>query len=342
MRTSHSQAGFSLLELMVAVAIMGVVTAQLFVVMGNQKKVYSSNERAVDTQETARMTLDLISFDTRMGGYMIPTWAAVSSVDGGTDNPDRYCVSSMFADPGVTNDPNNPMEQVKQRWEGARVNPAGIAGSSVTVNKLNLNPDEDNVNDFATGSGVIIASKTETYCARIKQITPDPVPGGTNNTITFYSSDATSYLTNINGGEMQAVPANVYELNKDTLELSRNGMLLASQIEDFQVEFWVDGSGIPNNQDDGDSEFPVNDLEHPDPPAGGLMAQNDRVRRVRVTVLAVAPLEDQANSATGHLSYGRPKIANREASTVVDRLRRRAFSASIMPRNVIGVSDPEI
>ena len=98
--TGHSQAGFSLIELMVAVVVMGVVTAQLFVVMGNQKKIYSSNERAVDTQETARMTLDLISFDTRMGGYMVPTWTAVSSVDGGTDKPDRFCVSSMFADPG--------------------------------------------------------------------------------------------------------------------------------------------------------------------------------------------------------------------------------------------------
>ena len=209
------------------------------------------------------------------------------------------------------------MATVKNRWEGARVNAGGIAGSSVNVNKLNLDPDQDNIDDFATGSGIIVASKTETYCARIKQITPDPVPGGTNNTITFYSSDATTYLTSTAGGYLQAVPANVYELDKDTLELSRNGMLLASQIEDFQTEFWVDGSGVPNNMDDGDAEFPVNDLEHPDPPGGGLMAQNDRIRRVRVTVLAVAPLEDQQNSATGHLSYGRPKIANRDAATVV-------------------------
>jgi prepilin-type N-terminal cleavage/methylation domain-containing protein len=340
--TGHSQAGFSLIELMVAVVVMGVVTAQLFIVMGNQKKVYSSNERAVDTQETARMTLDLISFDTRMGGYMVPTWTAVSSVDGGTDKPDRFCVSSMFADPGITGDPNNKMATVRERYQGAHVNAVGIAGSSVNVDTLNLNPLVDNVNDFATGSGIIVASKTETYCARIKQITPDPVPGGTNNTITFYSSDATTYLTTTAGGYLQAVPANVYELDKDTLELSRNGMLLASQIEDFQTEFWVDGSGVANNQDDGDAEFPVNDLEHPDPPGGGLVAQNDRIRRVRVTVLAVAPLEDQQNSATGHLSYGRPKIANRDAATVADRLRRRSFSASIMPRNVIGVIDPEI
>jgi hypothetical protein len=113
-------------------------------------------------------------------------------------------------------------------------------------------------------------------------------------------------------------------------------MLLASQIEDFQVEFWVDGAGGgAKNIDDGDTEFPINDLNTPDPPNGGITAQNDRIRRVRITVLAVAPMEDQANSAAGHLSFGRPKIANRVAATTSDRLRRRAFSASIMPRNVI-------
>ena len=120
-QNSHSQSGFSLIELMIAIAVMGVVTSQIFIVMGNQKKVYSSNERAVDTQETARMTLDLVSFDTRVGGYMIPAWTAVSSVDGGTADPDRYCASSVFADPGQIGDvPPNPMEQQDPALQGRR------------------------------------------------------------------------------------------------------------------------------------------------------------------------------------------------------------------------------
>lgn len=330
MRTSHSQAGFSLLELMVAVAVMGVVTAQLFVVMGNQKKVYSSNERAVDAQETARMTLDLISFDTRMGGYMVPTWLAVSSVDGGAKDPDRFCVSSMFADPGVTGT-GNPMEALTTRWEGAKIAAGGLSANSVQVASLNLNPNQDAVDDFATGGGIIIASKDQTYCARIASITP-----GAPATITFATSDATTYITNITD-YTQAVPANVYEVNANN-ELLRNNMVLAQGIEDLEAEFWVDGSA--NNLDDGDTEFPVNTLNNPDPPGGGLMARNDRIRRVRISVLAVSQFEDQANSATGNLSYARPKVANRDAGDVPDRFRRRAFSVSIMPRNVIGVQDP--
>ncbi len=335
---THSQAGFSLLELMIAVAIMGVVTAQIFIVMGNQKKVYSSNERAVDTQETARMTLDLVSFDARVGGYMVPSWTAVSSVDGGADKPDRFCVSSVFADPGVWgSDPPNPMEQIIQRFDGAAV--SEIQGDHVKVASLDLNPPIDGTlgtDDFTIGDGVIVASRTETFCARISNVVKN---GPGDNDIFFETNDATAYLTGLAGGELQAVPANVYEL-KDPMQLQRNGMLLASQIEDFQVEFWVDAAGGFNNIDDGDTEFPVNNLKNPDPPGGGLAAANDHIRRVRVTVLAVAPLEDQANSASGHLLYGRPKIANRDAGNVQDRLRRRAFSASIMPRNTL-VADPE-
>jgi len=338
MRTSHSQAGFSLLELMVAVAVMGVVTAQLFIVMGNQKKVYSSNERAVDAQETARMTLDLISFDTRMGGYMIPTWLAVSSVDGGTKDPDRFCVSSMFADPGATGS-GNPIEALTTRWEGAKLAGGGLSSNSVQVASLNLNPLQDNQDDFATGGGVIIASRAQTYCARIQGITP-----GAPATIQFATNDATTYITAITP-ETQVVPANVYEVDANN-QLLRNNMVLAQGIEDLQAEFWVDGTndpatGKPNNLDDGDVEFPVNTLNNPDPPGGGLVARNDRIRRVRITVLAVSQFEDQADSATGNLSYGRPKVANRDPGDVFDRFRRRAFSVSIMPRNVIGIEDPE-
>jgi prepilin-type N-terminal cleavage/methylation domain-containing protein len=338
---SHSQSGFSLLELMIAIAVMGVVTSQIFIVMGNQKKVYSSNERAVDTQETARMTLDLVSFDTRVGGYMIPAWAAVSSVDGGVDDPDRYCASSVFADPGQIGDvPPNPMEVQIQRFKGAVV--GAFSANSVTVDSLDLNPPIDGTPgtvDFTIGEGVIVASPRETYCARISNVDP------ATNTITFETSDAMSHLTTTTGpgmdgvvtpGILRAVPANIYQLNKDTRELTRNGMLLASDIEDFQVEFWVDNAN-PNDLDDGNTEFPVNNLKNPDPPAGGITAENDRIRRVRVTVLAVSPVEDQANAASGNLLFGRPKVANRNAGTTADRFRRRMFSASIMPRNMIGV-----
>lgn len=317
---ARSSAGFSLIEVMIAVAVMGIVTAQLFLVFANQKKVFTSNDRALDVQETSRLTLDLISFDTRMAGFMVPSYAAVSSVDGGTDHADRLCVSTPpSGGAGVA------VWNKMSRWPGASA--TAIGAGSVTVASLDL--DGDATVDFAQNGGVIVATPTKTYCARIAQLI--------GNQIVFANpDDATAYVGTTAAG-LTVVPANVYELDEapDKLELRRNSLLLASQIEDFQVEFWLDSSGAkPNGIEDGDTEFPVNDLVNPDPPSAGIPANNAAIRRVRVSVTARTIREDAANSATGHLTYGRPALANRNPDPAPDNFRRRSFTASIVPRNL--------
>jgi len=330
---AHSSAGFSLIELMVAVAVMGIVTAQLFVVFANQKKVFTSNDRALDAQESARLTLDLISFDTRMAGFMVPKYTAVSSVDGGAANADRYCASA----PGSAGSGGTVPTKIS-RFQGATlVN--NITATSVTVNTADLDMDGDGLADFVVNSGVIVASETRTYCARIASLNPN----GATTDIVFATNaaageDATFYLGGTTpSSDMRAVPANVYEIDTQALQLRRNNLLLASQIEDFEVEFWLDTAGSPNGVEDGPNEFPVNDLNNPDPPAtgpGSIPAANDEVRRVRISVTARTTLEDQESSATGNLQWGRPALANHAAGAVVDRFRRRTFSASILPRNI--------
>jgi len=302
----HSSAGFSLVELMISVAVFGLVTAQLMVVFSNQKRVYSSNERALDVQEQARLTLDLISFDTRMGGFMVPRWTAVSSVDGGDNDADRFCVSdaSYFDFSGAP-----AVDFLAPSAAGA-----------------------------GNGGGIIIASPTETFCARITRIA--------GNNIYFEDhqvdddvqhGDATAYITAGVSPNLRAVPAQVYEVDKDKLELHRNGLLLANSIEDMQVEYWLDNAGVPNGVQDADTEFPVNTLNDPDPPGGAIPADMSMIRRVRVSVLARTEREEGANSAHGKLSGGEPALANRLASAVPDQFRRRSFSASILPRNLVAV-----
>ena len=104
--------------------------------------------------------------------------------------------------------------------------------------------------------------------------------------------DATAYITAGVGPDLRAVPAQVYEVDQDALELHRNGLLLASQIEDMQVEYWLDNAGTPNGVQDADDEFPVNTLNDPDPPGGAIPADMSQVRRVRVSVLARTQREE--------------------------------------------------
>jgi prepilin-type N-terminal cleavage/methylation domain-containing protein len=315
--------GFSLIEMMVVVAIMGIITAQLFVVFANQKRVFMSSERTLDIQESSRLTLDLVSFDARMAGFMVPKWTAVSSLDGGTDHADRLCVSSSSFVP--MNSPS--LEAKTSRFAGATV--TSVSSNGVTVDNTDI--DGDGALDFQPGAGAIVATATRTFCA--------VVAARTANSITFSSpEDAAGAL----GGatpDMRAVPANVYQLDENLLELRRNGLLLASQIEDFEVEYWLDNSGLPNGNEDGDAEFPVNNLAAPDPPGGTIPADNTQVRRVRVSVTA-RTLRDEGNtSAAGHLSYSRPALANRDADATPDTFRRRSFSASILPRNLVTIGD---
>lgn len=329
-RTPRPAHGFSLIELLVAIAVMGIITAQLFVVFSNQKKVYASNERALDVQEQARLTLDLIAFDTRMAGFMVPRWTAVSSIDGGNAEPDRFCVSdaSYFN----FNDAPSPLDTRTRPFDGAAV--TNLVGDHISVDTLDIDGDGDD--DFLAptagdnGGGIIIASPTQTFCARITGIQ--------GNDIYFEDTPAaTAYVAM--GAQLRAVPAHVYELNENTLELRRNGLLLASSIEDFEIEYWLDNAGAPNGVQDGDTEFPINNLVVPDPPSGAIPANNAQIRRVRVSVLARTDREEDDTTAHGMLAGNRPALANRDAGAVADRFRRRSFSASILPRNLVAVGD---
>ena len=88
-----STAGFTLTELMVALALTGIIASQLFLVLKLQHQSYSSNERALDVQGAARLVVDLLSSDVRMAGFMVPERVAIASGDGGAAAPDRLCVS---------------------------------------------------------------------------------------------------------------------------------------------------------------------------------------------------------------------------------------------------------
>ena len=78
MRDLYRQDGFTLLELLIAVSILVIVTSQLFMVFSSQKRTFSANQRVLDVQEDARLVLDLIAFDARQAGYMVPRIVGVS------------------------------------------------------------------------------------------------------------------------------------------------------------------------------------------------------------------------------------------------------------------------
>ena len=66
------QNGFSLVELMVVMVMMGVFTMAIFSLYQNTQRTASTQDIEVDLQQNLRIALDQMAQDIRMAGFMIP------------------------------------------------------------------------------------------------------------------------------------------------------------------------------------------------------------------------------------------------------------------------------
>lgn len=64
-----SKAGFTLMELMIAIALSGMVMAALLTSFLSQHQVYHAQEQVVEMQQNARVAMDMLGQDIRSAGY---------------------------------------------------------------------------------------------------------------------------------------------------------------------------------------------------------------------------------------------------------------------------------
>jgi prepilin-type N-terminal cleavage/methylation domain-containing protein len=331
------RAGFSLIELLTVVAIMGLVAVYMGKVLTVNEKTYSSTDQLSQAQQNLRAIDDLLERDLRHAGLMVPDAVAVCGVDS-INGPDILYVSDALAI-DVQNDFST--------YGGAGIETgdnASSTGSTVlTLDELIIEPsppnrpayDTDgngtNDSDFQVGGGMIIASTTNPTAG---------VACGTIESVNLGSKDisvnvlsALSATTNL-----IAVPAHEYRV--DGTRLLWNGNALTDAVEDFQVTYIIDNDG--NNQVDannevfGDDETSAHQLfNQPNPNAGsGAVtlsgSASELVREIRVNIVARTRLEDE------EFTSGRFQgTENRDVSGVTaDGFRRRVITTKVMVRNV--------
>jgi prepilin-type N-terminal cleavage/methylation domain-containing protein len=300
-RDSSRSRGFTLVELLIALTIFGIVIAQAFAVFGAQHITYSATERSIEVQEDSRLLADAILGDIRMAGYMVPRAAGIGSIDGGATGPDAICIS----DPAAIQD--SQVASAQQRFAGAALATAlGSADGVANMDTATLDIDGNGTNDFGVGSGIIFADGDNSHCAVI-----DDIAG---STIQFTPDTPAGFSITSSSGIV--TPAIYYEL--DGTDLLRNGRRLANGIEDLQVEFGVDTDG--DGQLTG-AEIDVDDLDGLDP---------TDVISVTLSVITRGDVEEE-NLQTP----GRPAAANRAASGAADGFRRRRITATAVPRNLL-------
>lgn len=236
-------AGFSLIELMISASLILLVMVVVTRTFTVQHKTYTVVDQTSEAQQNLRAISDLIERDVRRSGYMVPGNAGVCAWDR-TTGPDTLFVSNTdvletifdLEDENEDLDGNfgAPLTGVSSSYTRSGIASIGISQTWVDVDDA----DGDSVTDvdFAVGAGVILVNRRDTdglvACGIIA------TQSSTSLTVDFGS---TTFGPAGMNADVVAVPAHVYQLAVgNPNELRRDGVLVASDVEDFQLTFFFD------------------------------------------------------------------------------------------------------
>ncbi len=258
--TPRRTRGFTMIEMLVAVAILGVVVAgamQTFVV---QNRAYTVVDETTEAQQNLRAISYLIERDVRSTGFMVEEGAAACGIDK-TDGPDTLFLTDS--------EPINP-EKATTATLGATVT-AGYTSSAseklLTLNDVVIDRDAapadayfdtsgDGVpdSDFVVGRGAILVDTSNPGRGTACGLVTDVNAAGNQVRVDFQN-----FITS--GGTLVLVPAVGYSIQVDAAGVStlmRNGLPLARDVEDLQVAYFIDLDENGKPKADG-SEYPGSD-----------------------------------------------------------------------------------
>jgi hypothetical protein len=291
-------------------------------------------DQVTEAQQNLRAVSDLVDHDVRMAGYMVPRQAAVCGHDA-TTGPDQLFLSNadvirtVFALEGgnenLAGDYGAPVSGVN-----AAYNKTGA--TTVNLNRTWVDVAADGI-DFFVNAGVILVNRRNPQ-ANVACGTITAIAGG-QLTVDFGS---TSFGPAGLNADVVAVPAHVYSLTPaaggNPAQLFRDGMLIASDVEDLQVTYFFDLDDdleVDAGESFGSAGGTAAPWElspatsRPDPSA---------LREVQMN-LVTATRDDDPNR-DWQLGIGQA-TGNRTAASLStgDGKRRRVYTARVRPRNVI-------
>jgi len=294
------RAGFSLVELMVAIAVGGLVVTGIYNIFTIQNQTYATQNSVTDLQQNVRLAMSVLSSDLRMAGFGFSSSGSYTSPSNTTIYAVSPTNSTSTADSitiryGINPDPNNPNTIVTST--SAMTNSTS-GGSALQVS---------NTTGFASGDYVIISDGQNAVCLQL-----NGAPSG--NTLP-YAATASNIIPS--GG----FPAgnNIFKLRQVGYRVSNN--ILQSQTDNGT---WQD---VVNNIEDLQLAYrgtatPVGTwLDNPSP------VSQTTLNNIQLNILARAGVPD--SRFTGQ----RPAIRD-HAAGVSDQYRRRVLTSTVRTRNL--------
>lgn len=325
MNRRRRSAGFSLVELMIAVAILAIVIGAVMQSFVVQNKSYTVTDQVVEAQQSLRAVAWLLERDARMTGYMVPEEAALCAIDY-VDAPDRV----WFTD----SDAIDPEGQTRPALGVAVSDYTGGTGSkTLTVEDVvldgrpfyDLDNDGDADADFMEGGGAILVNLDDPARGTACGVVQNVAVASKQITIDFQTGIAPPSAMD----RVVLVPAHVYEvISGGEPKLRRNGRVVASGVEDLQVAFFFDRDRDGEIDEPNASGGELPGAEGADPYESDKYDNRD-LREVHIDLVTRTRLPDVTNQ--NGLFQAR---ANREGPAVGDGYRRRVHTSTVKVRNV--------
>jgi prepilin-type N-terminal cleavage/methylation domain-containing protein len=345
---NHRKRGFSLIELLVAVAMLGSVMLLVTQTFTLQYQTYSVIDQVSETQNNILAVAALLERDIRNAGYMVPGAGAACGVDS-TSGPDALFVSDASA--------ILPVDQLSSALSSAvlRADVQGTPTNSGTiwtmvVNDIviDANPSYDtdgngvNDSDFQVGGGVIVVDIDDATrgiaCGVVSAVTV------ASNTLTFDLTTTLLTGTLAVPGSLVLIPAVAYTVTTpggaNQPEIQRNGQTLARDVEDLQAAWFFDDNddGIVDTLEYRASALAI-------PTTSGLVSvapvpmttfvtntvDGTLLREIRFNLVSRTRAADPRNPLTAGIGQATENRATNIPP--VDGRRRRVYSATIRMRN---------
>jgi prepilin-type N-terminal cleavage/methylation domain-containing protein len=226
MKTSTQHpAGFSLTELMVALAVVSIFSAALYGVYVGQYKAHATQNAVVDIQQDLRNSLYILQRTIRMAGFD-------PSLGVRNNSPTSLGIVAQFPSPHHYSGGAGP---------GTRIGANGLCQSIAFTMDANGDQVDAGTGTLMTGAGSIEASDSEYFAFRLS-----------SGALQQYRPGSQDWVT---------VAENIESLNFEFLGEDNSNPKAAADGDDDPDSFSVDrnGNGRVDIDDDGDG-FPDSDM----------------------------------------------------------------------------------
>lgn len=292
-----TEAGFTLVELLVAIAVGALLISAVYSLFVVQNKTYADQNTVADIQQNVRAAMGILSTELRLAGYGFSTDGTYTSASGifyavtpsnSSTGPDGITIRY-----GINPDPNNPDTQVTLAADmiDSVTSPLVVSNSA----------------GFAAGDSVIITDGQNA----VALVLNNPPSG---NTLP-YTPTASNILPSggfPNGSAVYKLRVVGFRINNNVLQMNINNgswQDLVNNIEDLQ--FAYRGTSTPTGTW-VDNPSPVN---------------QDTVNNIQVYLVS------RAGSADPYFSGQRPALRDHPVGPV-DHFRRRVLSSTLWLRNL--------